>query len=120
MLNFCYVGFDIHDGTEYVDYDHVLRIFEACGLFHATPLMRGSLEDCLKYPNTFITTIPSRFVSRQEVLLRAYQPLFSSLDWGFKKKFQTTLRKVLLLNLCALSILGKPSLYCPASFTLCV
>ena len=38
--------------------DKANAYFEKEGIFHAKTLFRGNLEECLKYPNEFQTTIP--------------------------------------------------------------
>jgi Rnl2 family RNA ligase len=34
--------------------------FESSGMFYAVPLFRGTLDECLAYPNAFKSTIPAR------------------------------------------------------------
>lgn len=56
-----FYGFDIYifegeDGC-FLPVDEVNAIFEAEGFFYAKTLFRGSLEECLKYPNAFQSKI---------------------------------------------------------------
>jgi hypothetical protein len=56
-----FYAFDLHDGTGYLDVDLATAVLKECGFFYALPLFRGTLADALKYPNTFVTTIPALF-----------------------------------------------------------
>lgn len=40
--------------------DEANDIFESTGMFYAKPLLRGTLDECLAYPNAFKSTIPVR------------------------------------------------------------
>lgn len=54
-----FYAFDILINTEkYLDVDRANALFEKVGLLYAKTLFRGSLEDCLKYPNDFNSHIP--------------------------------------------------------------
>lgn len=52
-----FYGFDIYltsaDGGCFLPVDEVNALFEKFGFFYAKTLMRGSLTDCLNYPNAF-------------------------------------------------------------------
>ncbi len=56
-----FYGFDIYifedDTGRYLPVDEVNDIFEKEGFFYARTLFRGSLEECLKYPNAFQSKI---------------------------------------------------------------
>lgn len=56
-----FYGFDIYlfegDGGRYLPVDEVNSLFEAEGFFYARTLMKGSLDDCLRYPNAFQSKI---------------------------------------------------------------
>lgn len=56
-----FYGFDIYlsDGEDgwYLSVDEVNEIFEAEGFFYAKTLFRGTLAECLKYPNAFPSKI---------------------------------------------------------------
>lgn len=56
-----FYGFDIYlsDGENgwYLPVDEVNEIFEAEGFFYAKTLFRGTLAECLKYPNAFPSKI---------------------------------------------------------------
>lgn len=56
-----FYGFDIYlfegDGGRYLTVDEVNDLFESEGFFYARSLMRGSLSNCLKYPNAFQSKI---------------------------------------------------------------
>ena len=54
-----FFAFDILLNTNtYLDVDEINALFEEAGLLYAKSLFRGSLEDCLQYPNAFDSTIP--------------------------------------------------------------
>lgn len=56
-----FYGFDIYlftkEGGRYLPVDEVNEFFEANGFFHAKTLFRGTLAECLKYPNAFQSKI---------------------------------------------------------------
>jgi Rnl2 family RNA ligase len=56
-----FYGFDIYvfegDEGHYLSVDEVNNLFEAEGFFYAKTLFRGSLGECLKYPNAFQSKI---------------------------------------------------------------
>lgn len=57
-----FYAFDILlDNGTYLDLDTVNALFEKMGFLYAQTLFRGSLADCLAYPNEFKTTLPDRF-----------------------------------------------------------
>lgn len=45
------------DGGRYLSVDEANAFFEAEGFFYAKTLFRGSLAECLKYPNAFQSKI---------------------------------------------------------------
>lgn len=53
-----FYAFDIMLDGLYQDYDLCVKMFEEVGLFYAHILFRGTLQECLDYPNEFQTTIP--------------------------------------------------------------
>jgi protein associated with RNAse G/E len=55
-----FFAFDLHDGSKYLDYDIAVKIFQEAKLFYAESLFIGTLEEALKYPNTFTTTLPAK------------------------------------------------------------
>ncbi len=62
-LEFC--GFDVHvtfsDGKRmFLTVDDRNEVLEKAGFMASISLFRGSLDECLKYPNKFPTTIPRR------------------------------------------------------------
>jgi len=56
-----FFAFDIKVDGEYINADDVEYLCRAFDIFHAKILFRGKLEDCLKYPNEFLTTIPAHY-----------------------------------------------------------
>mgnify|MGYP001225681555 FL=1 len=57
-----FYAFDIlvnHD--QYLDTETINELFETTGFLYAKTLFCGSLDDCLKYPNNFQSTIPKEF-----------------------------------------------------------
>lgn len=56
-----FYGFDIYvfegEAGYYLAVDEVNSLFETMGFFYARTLMRGSLAECLKYPNAFQSKI---------------------------------------------------------------
>ncbi|MFT5821176.1 MAG: Rnl2 family RNA ligase [Crocinitomix sp.] len=58
----CFYAFDILlNVEEYLSVDECVRLFEEYDIFHAKTLFKGSLTDCLDYPNDFESKIPSEF-----------------------------------------------------------
>jgi len=53
-----FYAFDIMVDGNYINADDVEYLCRAFDIFHAKILYRGKLEDCLKYPNEFVTLIP--------------------------------------------------------------
>jgi len=56
--NNMFYPFDIMLDGQYQNYDLCVKMFEEVGLFYAHILFRGTLQECLDYPNEFQTTIP--------------------------------------------------------------
>ena len=56
-----FYGFDIYvftnDGGYYLSVDHAEGLFESEGFFYAKPLFKGTLDECLAYPNEFQSKI---------------------------------------------------------------
>lgn len=57
-----FYGFDIYvfegEFSNFLDVNVVNELFEKNGFFYAKTLASGSLEECLKYPNEFVSRIP--------------------------------------------------------------
>lgn len=53
-----FYAFDIRVDGAFLSVSEANRLFETVGLFHARTLFRGSLDDCLAYPNDFQSLIP--------------------------------------------------------------
>jgi len=57
-----FYAFDILINSEtYLDVDKVNHYFEKYNLIHAKTLFRGTIKECLDYPNDFNTTLPKMF-----------------------------------------------------------
>lgn len=57
-----FFAFDILiNNEEYLDVETAAQLFDKHGFFYAKTLFKGSLQDCLAYPNAFKTTIPKDF-----------------------------------------------------------
>lgn len=56
-----FYAFDLFIDGSLQEIDFANKYFEEVNLFHAKTLFRGSLDDCLKYPNDFQSTIPALF-----------------------------------------------------------
>lgn len=57
-----FFAFDILiNGENYLDVDLANQLFEKFGFIYAKTLFQGKLQDCLNYPNTFKTTIPTLY-----------------------------------------------------------
>jgi Rnl2 family RNA ligase len=54
--NLFYV-FDIRVDGKYLGVDEADRLFEQAGFFYAKTLFRGSLEECIKHPDNFLSKI---------------------------------------------------------------
>jgi len=52
-----FYAFDIRVDGQYLTVDETTPLFETSGLFYARTLLRGSLEECIQYPNDFISKI---------------------------------------------------------------
>lgn len=56
--NIDFYAFDIVVDGKYLNMDEVEMLCKAFSIFHAKILFRGTLEQCLKYPNNFNSLIP--------------------------------------------------------------
>ena len=56
-FNFFY-GFDIALDEKLLNEDEKFAAFQQCGFMYDRPLFRGTLDECLSYPNMFVTHIP--------------------------------------------------------------
>jgi len=79
-----FYAFDILiNSNQYLNTDTVNELFEAAGFIYAKTLFRGSLEECLKYPNKFQSQI-SRWLGLPQfednicegVVIRPVEPCF--------------------------------------------
>ena len=52
-----FYAFDIRVDGKYLSVDECNELFEQVGLFYARPIFRGTFEECLNYPNKFISKI---------------------------------------------------------------
>lgn len=52
-----FMAFDIRVNGLYLSVDETNSIFQKCGIPYCETLFRGSLEECLQYPNDFESTI---------------------------------------------------------------
>jgi Rnl2 family RNA ligase len=52
-----FYAFDIRVDGKYLSADEANRLFEAVDLFYAKPLLRGTMDECLNYPNKFPSKI---------------------------------------------------------------
>lgn len=53
-----FYAFDIVLDGDYLTEDQTSLAFETCGFLYAKQLFRGSLEDCMAYPNKFQSYVP--------------------------------------------------------------
>jgi hypothetical protein len=54
-----FYGFDIHDGSRYLDYTRALEVFKEAGFpFYAEPLLIGTLKEALDFPHVFAPHLP--------------------------------------------------------------
>lgn len=53
-----FIAFDLKVDGQYMSVDFANEIFKKFQIPHAQTLFRGSLVDCLEYPNEYITTLP--------------------------------------------------------------
>ena len=59
--NRAFYGFDIvRNGTDFENTDRTEELFRELGFLYARTLFRGSLEDCLRFPNDFQSVIPAQ------------------------------------------------------------
>ena len=56
-----FYAFDLMINGKFINYDVFSEMMEHCGFLYAKPMFRGNLEQCLVYPNEYITTIPPIF-----------------------------------------------------------
>lgn len=57
-----FYAFDILvNRDQYLDTETINELFETTGFLYAKSLFRGSLDDCLRYPNNFQSTISKEF-----------------------------------------------------------
>lgn len=58
-----FMAFDIWLGNTgtFLDAELAESLFEKHGFLYAKTLFKGSLKECLQYPNQFITTLPAQF-----------------------------------------------------------
>jgi Rnl2 family RNA ligase len=73
---------------EYLSFDESLKVFEAAGLLHAAPLVRGSFDEVMAFSEVFTSTIPL------QLGLPALQPPTSNFAEGLVMRPAT--REVLL------------------------
>ncbi|MCP4152839.1 MAG: RNA ligase, Rnl2 family [bacterium] len=52
-----FYAFDIRVDGSYLPVDECNGLFESVDMFYAKPLLRGTMEECLNYPNTFLSKI---------------------------------------------------------------
>lgn len=79
-----FFAFDILiDNDTYLDVNLANQLFEKFGFVYAKTLFQGKLQDCLTYPNTFKTTIPTLYDLPEiegnlceGVVIRPVQPSF--------------------------------------------
>lgn len=87
-----FYGFDIalklpdYEGTKYLGVDDVKMIYTIAGVPHAKELFRGTLKECLEYPNEFESTIYEQYCDGElpkiedniceGVVIRPVEPLF--------------------------------------------
>lgn len=53
-----FYGFDIKQNGLLMDYDVAQALFDKFGILNGKILFKGTLEECLEYPNEYQTTIP--------------------------------------------------------------
>lgn len=56
-----FYGFGIVKNGLWLTVDERIDVFQKAGFYYAKILVRGSLQECLDYPNAFITKIPNDF-----------------------------------------------------------
>ncbi len=79
-----FFAFDILiNGEQYLDIEKINHLFENFGFVYAETLFRGSLSECLEYPNKFKSTLPAKFDLPElegnlceGVVIRPIKPLF--------------------------------------------
>lgn len=55
-----FYAFDIKANDSYLDVELCNQLFEKYNLLYARTLFKGSIEECLQYPNDFNSTIPAQ------------------------------------------------------------
>ncbi len=79
-----FFAFDIlTNGEEYLDVEKANELFKKFGFIYADTLFKGSLNECLEYPNKFKSTVPAKFGLPEldgnlceGVVIRPVKPLF--------------------------------------------
>lgn len=79
-----FFAFDILiNGEKYLDVESTNTLFEKFDFIYADTLFKGSLKECLKYPNKFKSTVPKKFGLPElkgnlceGVVIRPIKPLF--------------------------------------------
>jgi len=56
-----FYAFDIKIDNQYLNYDKAVEVFKATNMIYAEILCRGTLDECLQYPNEYQTTLPEKF-----------------------------------------------------------
>jgi Rnl2 family RNA ligase len=56
-----FYGFGIVKNGEWLNVDERTALFKDAGFYYAKILCRGTFQECLDYPNDFLTTIPKDF-----------------------------------------------------------
>ncbi len=107
-----FLAFDILiNNQRYLSVDEANYYFEKHDLLHAKTLFRGSIDECLAYPNEFDSTIPEQLGLPlilpnicEGVVIRPVEPIFfhngsrlllknKNEKWAEKKQFKTRIRK---------------------------
>lgn len=108
-----FYAFDILiNGDQFLPIDEINYFFEKENLLHAKTLFRGSLKECLKYPNSFNSTIPAELGLPElenniceGVIIKPVEPCFfkngvrvilknKNERWSENTKFHKTIKKV--------------------------
>lgn len=56
-----FLAFDMTLNNKVIDYEKFLEILDQYQIPYIPSLFKGTLEDCLSYPNNFLTTLPSKY-----------------------------------------------------------
>lgn len=115
-----FYAFDIMLDGVFVDVYEFEFLCKKFGILYAESLKRGTFDECLKYPNDFLTTIPGKFglpVIKDNicegVVLKTVKPLFYENDSGRvmlknkNDKWKGTQKKVLPKQQIELSVEGQ-------------